>query len=63
MVKEKVIPVKGLEVTVLSTGVVDVIKHVLHCPFSGKDFVMLENDIVEYCWPSGLKHLNNKNDK
>jgi hypothetical protein len=57
MSKVKVIPVKGLVVTVLSTKAIDVIKHVLHCPFSGKDFVLLENDIVEYCWPTGLKHL------
>jgi hypothetical protein len=55
--KVKVIPVKGLTVVVSSTQAVDVIKHVLHCPFSKKDFILLENDLVEYCWPTGLKNL------
>ncbi|MCA9748640.1 MAG: hypothetical protein KC414_06005 [Romboutsia sp.] len=51
-------PVKGMDVLVLSTQKTDKIRNILYCPFSKKDFVLLENDLLEYCWPNGLKPLN-----
>lgn len=53
----KIIPVKGLVVTVLSTGLNDVIRYVLYCPFSKSNFILLEDSLTEYQWPLGIKPL------